>query len=165
MSVNLTTAFIFTTKNMLRRCRYLAMLHLHVTEIVFVVSEGGLTLRAGPLRLVSPCRGGLTSRCLIIFIVVIFILIILLLFLFPAPVFTVRVVRFPRRLWLDSRRTRGVTWCRRGVSGVRLNFLFGWRTSVSSLRKEGELVAVVNYTNTTDNITFTSEIKCSWDRT
>lgn len=113
------------------------MLHLHVTQIVVVVGEGGLALGAGPLRrggglsaarprrLVIP--GSLVVLVCVIVLVVVF-LVVLLVLLLPAPVLPVRVLRLPRRLGFGARGAgrvgRGRGRGGGGSVGLRLG-LFG----------------------------------------
>lgn len=91
---------------------HLAVLYLHMTQIVFVVSKGGLTLGAGPLCLSSglsaaPRRGRVISGSLVVLVRIIVVVIFLLLFFFllllPPPVLSVRILRFSGRLGFEAR--------------------------------------------------------------
>lgn len=83
------------------------MLHLHVTQVVVVVAEGGLALGAGPLcrgrrlraagcrRLVIPWSLVVLVRVVVLIIVFLVILVVLLI---PPPVLPVRVLWLPGQL-------------------------------------------------------------------
>ncbi len=113
---------------------HLAVLHLHMTQIVVVVGEDGLTLRAGPLRLrgrlsAAPRRGRVIPRGLVVLICVIIVIVFLLLFflfLFSSPVLSVGVVRFSGGFGFETGGTGCVGRGRGGVRGVGLGLcLFG----------------------------------------
>lgn len=88
------------------------MLHLHMTQIVFVVCEGGLTLRAGPLVHRARMTAGpgatssLASGGFVIFIpfVVVIVLLLVFLLLLPTPVLAIRGVGLCRGFRLEARR-------------------------------------------------------------
>lgn len=90
---------------------HLAVLYLHMTQIVFVVSKGGLTLGASPLCLSSglsaaPRRGRVISGSLVVLVCIVVIVIFLLFFfllLLPPPVLSVRILRFSGRLGFEAR--------------------------------------------------------------
>ena len=95
---------------------HLAVLQLHMTQIVIVVGEGGLTLGAGPLRLggglrAAPRSGRVPPRSRVVLvrvIVVVLFLFFLLLLLLPPPVLSVGVVSFAGGLGFEARGTGGV---------------------------------------------------------
>lgn len=108
------------------------MLRPHVTQIVFVVGEGGLTLWTGPLRLrgglTAAARGRVTPRSPVVpvGIVLVFVLLLVLLLPFPPPVLPVGVVRFPRGFGFGAGGARRVGWRRGGVGGIGRSLrLFG----------------------------------------
>lgn len=120
---------------------HLAVFHLHVTQIVFVVRERVLTLRAGPLgwsawMTAASCGSGVTPWSLVVLIGIIVIVLFFLFFLLlllPTPVLSIRVIRLSRGFWLEARGTRRVGWSWGGVSAIGLRLLFGGRASVSGL--------------------------------
>lgn len=97
-----------------------------MTQIVVVVGERGLALRAGPLRwggglraarprrLVIP--GSLVVLICVVVLVVVFLLVLLVL-LIPAPVLPVRVLWLPRRLGFGARGAGRVGRRRSGCGG------------------------------------------------